>query len=809
MLANYLKIALRVFLRDKAYSFINLSGIIIGLASVFMIMAYVVYEFSYDKYYSNHNRVYRLVSEDLVNGQYQKSIELPVQVAPMLKNELPDVESFTSMFVTGGDFIIGSKPVSLAGISVDSGFFHVFNIPFVRGNALSFQNTKDVVITEKIANAYFRNASPIGLLLQQKRFDGSTEYYTIMGVIKNIPGNTHFSADIIICSNKKTETLNWQKIYASAPQYVLLHRNVNVYAVQDKIAALYTKYNFPKTLRISLQPVTSIHLNSNMPDEQFAVGSIINVYIFIIVAILILITGCINFINLTTARSLKRTKEIGIRKVMGAEKKQLAFQFIAESTLLFLFATPVAIATSYMLWPYFTNVLNIELTQAYLLQPVYILFVLLLSIVTGIIAGAYPALLISKFQPAHILKDWEKGAGLNTRTRKILIISQFVISISLIITAVFVNDQLRFLNNINLGFNKTLLISLPFKRFVNNSEDVLRNELLKNKNIEGVTTASWNAGQRYGATSSMDSPADSLQQWNFAFVDADLDFIKTMQIKLVEGRNFSPAYAADIFNIDSALQKQHTGKTKADEWMDAVSLQSIILSQQAAQMIHLKQTGQVLKYGALQGTVIGVVNDFLGMSLLDENTPVVIRCALHQNVGYTYVRISPYNIDETIEYMHATWSNLFPGDSFNFSFVDEKLKKMYDEKFNMLAVFNAFSVIAIVIALLGLFSLVAITIQQKTKEIGIRKILGANVADILMLLSKDYMRLIIIAILIAVPLALLSVKKWLQNFYYRIEINWWVFAVTAIAILAIALITIVMQTVKAANANPVKSLRSE
>ncbi len=350
------------------------------------------------------------------------------------------------------------------------------------------------------------------------------------------------------------------------------------------------------------------------------------------------------------------------------------------------------------------------------------------------------------------------------------------------------------------------MIGLPFVSFKNNYA-AFKNELIQNSNVKSVTTASWNIGERYGASSSMDNPNDSTKEVKFNFVDADFNFLKTMQINVLEGRDFSSAYPSDLVDIDSILSSK---KHSYAEFTNILALRPIIISENTAKELQLtKPVGQILKLGALQGTVIGVIKDFQGLSLHNKTSPLVLRAKPENRLGYTYIRISPQNIQATIKYIQAKWKTFFPASKFDFSFVDERLQKLYDSERRLASMFTVFALLAICIACAGLFSLVALIVQQCTKEIGIRKVLGAGITEIVKLITKDFVILITIAILIASPLAWFAMNKWLQNFAYRIDISWWIFLMAGALAIVIALITISLQAIKAAIANPVKSLRTE
>ncbi|HLY69888.1 MAG TPA: FtsX-like permease family protein [Puia sp.] len=811
MLKSYFIIAIRNFVRDRTYTIINLSGLAVGLASVLLIIAYVRYELSYDKHYSNADRIFRLVAEKNKNGVVENSVLLPQPLSNTLKNEFPEIESVTGLGGGETEFVINNDPVKLKTIDGDSSFFDVFDLPFIYGNGKTAMNEdNNIVITKDVANTFFAGQNPVGKYLKNKNYSGKIISFKITGVIQNIPRNTHFIAEAIIAKIPKQETLDW-RAYSAVPQYILLKKNASINLLGKKIVSIYDKYNFPKgELKISFQPITSIHLHSNIADEPFANSDIKYIYIFSFVAVIILLIGCINYINLTTARSLQRVREVGVRKVIGAEKKQLAFQFISESVLFFICTLPFALLIAYFLWPLFMKVVNIHADENYLLNIKFIITIICAGLVTGALSGLYPALFLSSLPAAHILNGSQKGFRINMNLRRALIVFQFMISVALIISTVIIYMQLHLLNNLELGFNKNNLIALPWQNF-KNSAQAFKNELKENKNVEDVTIASWRAGEHYGANSSMDNPADTTKEMDFAFVEADFDFLKTMQVPLLQGRDFSTSYAADMLTMDSVFRLLGKGKLSRDERMNLISSQSIILTEQTVKALQLKKPvlGQKLKYNALQGTVIGEVKDFLGTSLIRKTPLVIIRSGANIHAGYPYVRITPQDIHQTIAFIQSKWKKFFPEGNFDFAFVDERLQHSYDSETRLASMFNCFALLAITIATLGLFSLVALTVKQKTKEIGIRKILGASAMQIVQLLSVDFFKLVLVAILIAVPLSWWCMHAWLSDFSYRITISWWIFLIAASGCLSFAIAVVVIQSRRAAAENPVKSLRAE
>ena len=807
MYKNYITIALRNFWKDRNYALVNLIGLAVGFASVLMVVAYVRYELSYDTTYSNAPNVYRLVTVRNIFGTKKESVSVPDPLGKTLLSEFPEVVAFTSFRKWGNEFkSSNNKTLNISSVTANPDFFKVFNLPFIYGNASSLHTLGSVAISETTAKKFFGNTNPVGLTLSNQ-YGGNQ---IVGGVFKDFPPNTHLGAvDAVFSDSVTTKTLNLRG-YSSQPQYILLNKSSSMAHLQKLLPQLYKKYDFPDDVTLAFQPVQSIHLHSSIQDDTLINSDIKYVYIFSAIAFFILFIACINYMNLTTARSLQRTREVGVRKVMGAGRAQLALQFLSESFLFFGITIPFAIVLAKLLWPYFASLLQLQTVPIDLLDGQTILILLLISIVAGLLSGLYPAFFLSRLQPVNILKGGKSNISLGLR--KSLIVLQFVISIVLIIATLVVQMQLRYVNQLNLGFNKEHLLVLPYASGETNAIEAFKQDLLSNKNISNVSIAGLNIGERYGGSSSMTSDADTTQEWNFAFIDADFDFIKTMQIPILEGRDFSPAYASDRLQpneIEDSLQKIK-GRLSGDEWMNIYSSQSMIITTKTAELIKLPKpySGQVVKLGALQGTVIGIIDDFKGMSLKQKNPAIVLR-ADQSEFGNPYVRINPNNIQKTLSNIETIWKKHYPGKSFTFSFVDEKIQSLYDSEQRLAKFFGIFAALGIAIACSGLFSLVALIVQQRTKEIGIRKVLGAGIKNIVQLLSADFIKLVIISIVIASPIAWWAMNKWLQDYESRIQISWWIFIIAGIVAIVIALATVSFQAIKAAMMNPVKSLRTE
>lgn len=809
MFKDYFQTAFRNLYKNKVFAFVNLVGLSTGLAAMILILSYVRYELSYDTSYSNAKRIYRLVLNKNHDGLTEKSVYVPIALGPTLANELPQVEFATSLDKPwANSFIHKNGLMDVMMEEADTNFFKTFNLPFLYGNpATALNENNNIVIDENTAQKFFPNRNPIGSIMTYKSVYGDSRPFRITGVIKNMPPNMHMQADAISAVNFKRRPLDWQKETIETPQYIILKENTSIDQVKQAMDNIYRKYNFPKGTTLSFQPVRSIHLYSNIPDDPYVNSNIRYIYIFSLIAIMILLVACINYVNLSTARALQRVKEIGMRKVLGANRAQLTLQFLGESFLFFCIALPFALLLAYMFWPAFLRMLNIQAGIQYLLSWQNLLLIAIISLLSGALSGSYPAFFLSALQPVAILKNQKKGFRINLDFRKALIVLQFVISIILIITTIVINKQLYLLNNMQLGFNKDHLLVLSSGRFPKGSQ-VFKNELLQNSHIKAVTVSDWMMGERLREETTASGSNSAANSFKFTSINADFDFIKAMQLKLLAGRDFSESYSFDIINRDSILAH---GQKLTEAQKNAIVLSTpVILSESAVSKLQLENpVGKVLNTDNVKGTVIGVIKNFEGTSLRQQMPPVILHASPSNDFGYTYIKIAPGDITHTLQFIHDTYQKLNPYQNFELSFADERLQQLYTSETRLASLFSVFAGLAILIACMGLFSLIAFIIQQRTKEISIRKVMGASVYNIAKLLTIDFVRLVIISLLIASPIAWWAMHKWLENYAHKIIISWWMFLIAGVLAILITLITVSFQAIKAAVANPVKSLRTE
>nr|WP_294790496.1 ABC transporter permease [uncultured Mucilaginibacter sp.] len=798
MIKNYIKIALRTLWRDRAYSLINLIGLAVGLASVIMIMAYVRYELSYDKSYSNHPQVYRLLEETKTSAKDEVTTYTSMGLGEVLQREFPVVKNFSSVGMGSLQLKYRDENIKLNAVYGSAGFFKLFNFKFISGNAqTALKEPGSIVLTESAVKHFFTDKNPMGQYIA----GGYGRQKRVTGIVQDIPANMHFAGDVIVSDESSDDTKEIKWGY-TAMHYILLDKSVDPKKFEASIKSIHERYNFPKNLTIYLQPVTDIHLHSHFEQELMPNGDVKYIYIFLCIAFLILIIACINYVNLTTARSLHRAREIGLRKVLGALKKQLIVQFLTESFLFFICSTLLAVVIAFAAWPVFSAKITPYQNVLPLFDIYLTLGIFLVVVIGGLLAGAYPAFFLSSVQPVKVLRGLAKF-GLNISLRKALVVLQFVISGVLIVSTIVVHQQLNYISDARLGFDKDNLISLNLSSQKVNPT-TFKNELLKNSAVQGAAFATWNIGSRYGAQASMEAETDSTKLLEFNFIDADKDFISTLGIDLISGRDFSTAFSNDVFNMDSLF------RTPGALTEEALASRSIILNQEAVKLLNIKSpVDTVLRLGAIQGNVIGTVANFNGLSLHQQIPAVVIRSTKGLKYGQLFIRISPNNTQKTVAYIESQWKKFYPDMTFEFAFVDDNLQKLYTADRRLGTLFTTFSSLAILIACLGLFGLISLTIQNRVKEIGIRKVMGASVTNITTMLSSDFLRLVALSFVISSPIAWYAMNKWLQSFAYRIEKQWWVFALAVLAAVLIAFATIGYQSIKAALANPVKSLRSE
>ena len=805
MFKNYLKVALRNLWKNKAFSAINIIGLATGLAVCLLIVLYVVDELSYDKYNVNADRIYRLDADIYFNNTSAIFAVAPDPLAPAMKRDFPEIEEITRINYQGGILVkkdnrnVQDDHAAFA----DSTFFKVFTIPMIAGNpSTALKEPNSIVIDETTAKKYFNSTNVLGKTLY---VDNSTNC-KITGVIKDIPKQSHFHFSFIRPRGKDNESWLSNNTY----NYVMVRPGVTQEKLQKDVDATINNYlskELQEQLHSSLKdlqskgnhfiyhatPVTDIHLHSNKSYEMEANGNVTYVYIFSVIAIFILLIACVNFMNLSTARSANRAKEVGIRKVAGSSRSHLITQFLTESVLLSFFSLILAILISLLLLPVFNQLAGKAMSVATLFSTWLFPVMLALVLLVGCLAGSYPAFYLSSFQPIEVLKGKIAKGFKHSWLRSGLVIFQFSISIILIIGTIVIYNQLNYIRSRKIGYNRDQVLVLHNAWYLDKQVHPFRNDLL---NIPGVTDATVTGDLPTGTSFDNEgwfrdaamNAAKAVVLTNF-FVDEN--YIPTLGMEMSKGRNFSKDFPSDS-----------TG---------------IILNEAAVKVLGLKDPFRETLYrpnfnsGSLNGSVgyhvVGIVKDFNFSSMRQNVGPLIIQ--LGENWGSIAVRVNAKNVTSIISTVENKWKTATNGQPFNYTFMDDDFNKTYTAEQQTGKLFITFAVFAIFIGCLGLFGLVTYAAEQRTKEIGVRKVLGASIGGIVAMLSKDFAKLVLIASIISFPLAWWGANKWLQGFAYRINVSWWMFIVAGIAAILIALITVSFQAIKAAVANPVVSLRNE
>lgn len=800
MFKNYLKTALRSLLKNKGFTFINVIGLALGLAACLLIVFYVTDEMSYDRFNSNANRIYRVNMDLRYGGTVSSFAVSEPPLAATLMNNFTEVDKATRLIQSvGTQFKKGTEHISEGKVAyADPNIFDVFTLPFLKGDAkTALAEPHCVVMTERAAKKYFGRIDIVG---QDMFVVNENANYKITGVMRNMPQQSHFDFDYLLSSSSlpSSKSDNWNSF--SYNTYILFKAGTDAKRFEAKLNNLIVQHfgrdkyaKFQKGgnyIRHNLTALTDIHLRSNRQYELGTNSSITYVYIFSAIALFVLLLACINFMNLSTARSANRAREVGVRKVLGSSRKNLIAQFMSESILVTLTATIIAVAASWLLLPFFNLLSGKDLTiTVHLLSWLFPVLVVVVLVV-GMLAGSYPALYLSAFQPVSVLKGRLSTGFKGSRFRNILVVTQFSISIFLIIGTLVIYNQLNYIQHKDLGYNRGQVMVIKNMAMIDDAQ-TLKQEI---KQLPGVANATLSSFIPTGSFRQPDAVFSNpvVDAKNALFTEIwpiDEDYLSTMGMSLATGRNF-----------DKDVKSDST---------------CVIINQTAARMLgyannplnkkiyhHDDATKSNKAY-----TVIGVVKDFNFSSLRDNITPVVML--LGHDKGALSVKLNAKNVAPSVTQIERKWNAASPNLHLEYSFMDQDFDAAYRFEQRTGKLFLAFTLFAVVIACLGLFGLAAYAAEQRNREIGIRKVLGANVSTVVALLSKDFIKLVAIAIIIATPLAWFAMNKWLQGFAYRQEIQWWVLAITAFGSTAIAFITISFQSIKAALANPVDSLRGE
>ena len=794
MLKNYFRVAIRFLLRNKTYTLINISGLAIGMTACILIFLYVQDDLSYDRFHSKADSIWRVLSIDSALGVSSQmvGITIPPVGAEMVK-QFPEVVN-TVRLANAGRMDVrrtenGERYTIKNKCYADPNFFETFDFKLIKGDKASvLKSPSDFTISESTARRLFGDESPIGKVLYSD--DGQ---FRITGVFKDFPKQSHLQFDAIGSINlwieRAPQWINgWDSI--SMPTYIELAEGTSLNDFKDKIEPMLRSHNVLKAWNVTAQPFTDVHLKSShiVFDPQQNKSDITYIYAFSAIALFIIVIASFNFMNLSTSRSLSRAREVGIRKVVGAVRVKLIFQFIGESLLISIVSLLISILLITLFIPILNQISGKELELNIITNSSVILSMLVIVFITGIVAGSYPAFVLSEFKPANVLKGSHHSSRSGRVMRRILVVLQFTISISLIIGTCVVYRQLDYLQNKNLGFNGEQVVVIPhFQSGLANQQDTMRNKLAKLPGVVSVATSGNLPGNTFGRRGMRPEGASGDDVWILSSLQIDYDFIDTMQMKIFAGRGFSRDY-----NESTSIMLNRAA-VKDLGWENPVGKK-------------IYMPGPNGQEQAM--TVIGIVEDFHFITPRQVIEPVAILLNANPN-PYMIVRIIPENINETVTSIEDIWEKVNPGFEFNYSFLDEDFARLYKGEENFSVVVSSFSILTIIIACMGLFGLASFSIDQRKKEIGIRKTMGASSGGITFMLIYDFLRWVILANIFAWPLAYIAMDHWLTDFAYRVSMGIGEFALGTALALIISIATVSTQAFKSALTDPVETLRYE
>ncbi len=805
MFKNYFKVALRNLYRYKGFSFINILGLAIGITGCLLIGLFVWDEMQYDKFIKDGASVYRLYQQRESDAGVTASANTPPVFAPHLKQQFPEVEGTTRILMWPGKVLMEKDEVRAyenKGLIADSTFFAMFPLKFLKGDAKTALDPLSIVITEETAKKYFGEKDPIGQMLKINKTD-----FAVKAVLASLPEHFHLDFNYVMPMSSagipadRMESWGWNQFFT----YIKLKDGTNVPLLQNKLQEAVKKQATAsgETEQPSLpyfQTLQDIHLGSaNFEYDIANRGNRTYVKGLSIIAIFVLLIACFNFINLATARSFRRAKEIGVRKVIGADRKQLIFQFTGETILLSLIAIIIAVGATFLILPYLNSFTGKSISFNPFSNPLLAFSILATALAIGILSGIYPALVMSGFQPIRVLKGLKptgSSSGSSATLRQGLVIVQFALSALLIVCTVIVYKQMNFLHQKDLGFNKEQILYFDVRGGVAEKAEVFKEELKRHGGIVSVTGGYGLPGDQLATDGIIVPGKDGDKEHSAVQLIVDHDYIKTMGAEVIAGRDFSRKFSTDVeeaFIInETAVKELGFGTPQAA----------------LGQRLHWNKWVPDSLNPIKKGKVIGVVKDFHVKSLHEKLSTTILHIYPPELVKIA-VKVKTADLLATIAFINATWNKFSPEYPLDYNFLDENFAAMYQAEDKLSTLLWIFTLMAIFVGCMGLFGLAAFSAEQRVKEIGIRKVLGASVLNIVAMLSKTFLKPVFIAFLIAFPIAWWAMKAWLEDFEYRITINWWIFAIAGIAVLLVALITVSFQSIKAATANPVKNLRTE
>jgi predicted permease len=786
MFKNYLKVAFRNIIKQKGYSFINISGLAIGMTCCILIILWVQDELSFDRFHENGGNLYRVVE----NQYYAGNEVFPVAVTPgplaeTLKNDFPEIINSCRVTFRGrmlfqyGD----NRFYESSGALADPSLFEMFSFPFVAGDPeTAFPNLNSVVITREMAEKYFGEEDPVGKTLKvENRME-----FTVTAVIENVPHNSHLQFSFLVpfefLKQMGRSLDNWGS--NSFYTYVQLQEGSSLETVNSKIVNVIKEHNEESVTEIYLQPLKRIHLHSDFTADIGGHGDIIYIRIFTIIAVFVLLIACINFMNLSTARSVNRSKEVGMRKVVGAGRLQIIRQFFGESILFTFIALALALVLVELLMPTFNRLSGKALSLEILGGNVFFILVAI-TLLTGIVSGSYPAFVLSSFQPVKVLKGITQSGVSGARFRKVLVVIQFALSIILIVSTLAVSKQLHFIQNKRLGFDKEHLLYIRLKGAFEENYETAKAEVQQAPGVLAVSATGQLPTYIGSSTSGFDWDGKNPEETILMHIaSVDFDYTDVFKMEMASGRFFSKKLSSDTAN-------------------------AVVVNETAVKVMGMENPiGKRLEGFGKKGQIIGVLKDFHFKPIQKQIEPLVLAI-IQDWRSYMLIRIQPENIPQTIAAVEDVWNKLNPAYPFEYRFLDEDFERMYRSEQRMGTLFQYFTFLAILISCMGLFGLASFVVEKRTKEIGIRKALGASVPGLVALLTKEFTKWVLAANIIAWPAAWYASDNWLQSFAYRTDLGIWIFVFSGILALSIAIATVSFQAVKAALSNPVKALRYE
>lgn len=802
MIKNYLKIAWRNLWKHKVYSLLNILGLSTGITACIIIMLFVFYEKSFDGIHTKN--IYRLDEVQKFEGMVApQNVALSMYpMGPTLKNEYPEILNFTRVKGMGKVKLrYNEKRLQLPeALWVDSTFLDLFDYKLLKGDRkLVLQKPNSVVLTESGAEKIFGDEDPLGKIITT--YGGDTTRFTVTGVMETTPRNSHLQFDALFSFNtfaKPDFMNNWGGNWLVT--YLELSKDANVASLEKQFPE-FLKRNMKegnwKFYELFLQPLKEVHANSMSITHDYQNYQKFDktyTYVFSVIALIVLLIACINFMNLSTARSAGRAKEIGIRKASGSGRFQLGLQFLGESVMLCFFALLLAIPFVLLLLPYVNTLSQREMTFSIFTNPLLLLSLIAGAVVVGVVSGLYPAAYLSSFNAATVLKGTMQTGKKKMSFRNVLVVGQFAGAIFLMIATVLTVRQLNYMQQANIGFDREQVITIPLSPIANKNFQALKEQLLTSPHVAAVTGSQQKLGNNLHQTGVKFHGDGPVRELTSSQVVVDPDYLKLYKIPVIAGRNFSKEGNSDngkAYIVNETLAKELLKETPGK------SLDFLI--------------GKNFGFGGMDstGVLIGVAKDFNFNSLHHKIETLCIFNQKDWGYGEMSVRINSKNAREAIAGIQSVWKEIVPGDDFEYEFLDEHFAELYRADNTVSEIVGILAGLAILISCLGLFGLASFSVEQRVKEIGVRKVLGASVAQIVNLISQDFIKLVLIAFVIASPLAWYAMNKWLADYAYRIDIPWWVFVLAGILAIAIALLTVSFQSIKAALKNPVKSLRSE